>query len=155
VLIINGVKRRGRFVSGFSFFYTSMSATVQLLLAEHICLSHLRTGSRSRLVLPFSNPKYWIRPRFDEFATLPRGHRHSSMASESLNSSQEDVRGHQHRSDGNSSDGSSGTPYATQAAAGAAAARAFFPLGYREGFNQWVSHDFQTKLPHSLTQSFA
>ncbi|KAJ5328267.1 hypothetical protein N7452_008657 [Penicillium brevicompactum] len=58
------------------------------------------------------------------------------MASESFNSSQEDVRGQQ-RADSNSSDSSQGRPYATRAAAGAAAARALFPLGYREGFNQW------------------
>ncbi|CAG7923688.1 unnamed protein product [Penicillium olsonii] len=57
------------------------------------------------------------------------------MASESLNSSREDVRGQ--RSERNSSDSSQGTPYAASAAAGAAAARAMFPLGYREGFSQW------------------
>ena len=119
-----------------------MSATVQLLLAEHICFSRIRTGSR-KVVLPFSPPQYWVNPRFDVFATLPWGHRHSTMASESLNSSQEDVRRHQQHSDGNSRDGSSRTPYATRAAAGAAAARAFFPLGYREGFNQWVNHSFK------------
>ncbi|KAK9854681.1 hypothetical protein MYU51_003901 [Penicillium brevicompactum] len=65
------------------------------------------------------------------------------MASESFNSSQEDVRGQQ-RADSNSSDSSQGKPYATRAAAGAAAARALFPLGYREGFNQWASHDPNT-----------
>jgi cardiolipin-specific phospholipase len=68
------------------------------------------------------------------------------MASESLNSSQEDVRGHHERSDETSRNGSSRTPYATQAAAGAAAARAFFPLGYREGFNQWVSQGSNTNV---------
>ncbi|KAJ5861008.1 uncharacterized protein N7529_008318 [Penicillium soppii] len=114
-----------------------MSATAQLLLAEHFCLSHLRTGSRSKTLSPFSTANYWVRPRFDVVATLTRRCRHSSMASESLNSSQEDVRGHHERSDETSRNGSSRTPYATQAAAGAAAARAFFPLGYREGFNQW------------------
>lgn len=38
--------------------------------------------------------------------------------------------------------GQEGTPYAARAAAGAAAAStSFFPLGYREGFSQWVSHE--------------
>lgn len=36
--------------------------------------------------------------------------------------------------------GQEGTPYAAGTAAGAAAAasNSLFPLGYREGFNQWV-----------------
>ncbi|KAJ5446445.1 hypothetical protein N7491_002527 [Penicillium cf. griseofulvum] len=59
------------------------------------------------------------------------------MASESLNSSQEDIHGRHQRVGGNNTERISGTPYAAQAAAGAAAARAFFPLGYREGFSQW------------------
>lgn len=44
----------------------------------------------------------------------------------------------QQGTDGNSSDSSTGKPYATKSAAGNAAARTFFPLGYREGFSQWV-----------------
>ncbi|KXG53652.1 uncharacterized protein PGRI_007020 [Penicillium griseofulvum] len=59
------------------------------------------------------------------------------MASESLNSSQEDIHGRHQRAGGHNTERISGTPYAAQAAAGAAAARAFFPLGYREGFSQW------------------
>ncbi|KGO74809.1 hypothetical protein PITC_030870 [Penicillium italicum] len=59
------------------------------------------------------------------------------MASESLNSSHEDVHRRPQRSGENNNERVSGSPYATQAAAGAAAARAFFPLGYREGFSQW------------------
>jgi cardiolipin-specific phospholipase len=63
------------------------------------------------------------------------------MASESLNSSHEDVHGRHQRPVENSPERISRTPYAAQAAAGAAAARAFFPLGYREGFSQWVSYN--------------
>ncbi|KAJ5572133.1 hypothetical protein N7535_005793 [Penicillium sp. DV-2018c] len=59
------------------------------------------------------------------------------MASESFNSSQEDRHGHQQHSVGRNAQQSHGTPYATQAAAGASAARVLFPLGYREGFSQW------------------
>ncbi|EKV11200.1 Alpha/beta hydrolase, putative [Penicillium digitatum] len=58
------------------------------------------------------------------------------MASESLNSSHEDVHGRHQRPGENNPERTSGSPHATQAA-GAAAARAFFPLGYREGFSQW------------------
>lgn len=37
--------------------------------------------------------------------------------------------------------GQEGTPYAARAAVGAAAAsNSFFPLGYREGFSQWVGY---------------
>ncbi|KAJ6036474.1 cardiolipin-specific deacylase [Penicillium herquei] len=57
------------------------------------------------------------------------------MASESLKSSDTDVREHSNRS--SSQQGREGTPYAAGAAAGARAANAFFPLGYREGFSQW------------------
>ncbi|KAJ5964273.1 uncharacterized protein N7479_004149 [Penicillium vulpinum] len=89
-----------------------------------------------RLTFPFSVLLYQAKPH-SAFATLPRGRQLSSMASESLNSSQEDIRGHHQRSGGSSTERISGTPYAAQAAAGAAAASAFFPLGYREGFSQW------------------
>ncbi|KAJ5678821.1 cardiolipin-specific deacylase [Penicillium macrosclerotiorum] len=57
------------------------------------------------------------------------------MASESLNSSQEDVREHSSRN--SAARNREGTPYAARAAAGAAVANSFFPLGYREGFSQW------------------
>ncbi|KAJ5601297.1 hypothetical protein N7510_010831 [Penicillium lagena] len=71
------------------------------------------------------------------FATLPARPRHSSsMASESFNSSQEDVR--ERREQGSMAQPREGTPYAARAAAGAAAAPSFFPMGYREGFSQWV-----------------
>ncbi|KGO44636.1 hypothetical protein PEX1_002220 [Penicillium expansum] len=59
------------------------------------------------------------------------------MASESLNSSHEDVHRRHQRPGENNTEGISGSPYANQAAAGAAAARTLFPLGYREGFSQW------------------
>ncbi|KAJ5157180.1 cardiolipin-specific deacylase [Penicillium canariense] len=58
------------------------------------------------------------------------------MTSESLNSSQEDIREHAQRR--TRMQGQEGTPYAARVAAGAAAASSsFFPLGYREGFSQW------------------
>lgn len=71
------------------------------------------------------------------FATYAFKRRQSSaMASESLNPSETDQEHHQRRSN---TQGREGTPYAARAAAGAAAASSFFPLGYREGFSQWVS----------------
>ncbi|KAJ5244269.1 hypothetical protein N7489_004365 [Penicillium chrysogenum] len=115
-----------------------MSATVHLLLAETVCSPNLRTaGITSRLASPYSVPQHQTKPRSAVFATHPRRHRLSSMASESLNSSHEDVHGHHQRPVENNPERISRTPYAAQAAAGAAAARAFFPLGYREGFSQW------------------
>lgn len=51
------------------------------------------------------------------------------MASESLDSSDGDVRGRGRRDS---------TPYAARGASGPAARPAWFPLGYREGFSQWV-----------------
>lgn len=59
------------------------------------------------------------------------------MASENLNPSDSDARENEQRRSGSHS--REGTPYAARAAAGAAAASSFFPLGYREGFSQWVS----------------
>ncbi|KAJ6119420.1 cardiolipin-specific deacylase [Penicillium sp. IBT 18751x] len=75
------------------------------------------------------------------------------MASESLNSSESDQEHHQRRSN---TQGREGTPYAARAAAGAAAASSFFPLGYREGFSQWwarlpaaaAEHKVLTYLPY-------
>lgn len=58
------------------------------------------------------------------------------MASESLNPSEADVR--EHRKHQPAVQRREGTPYAARAAGGAAAAHSFFPLGYREGFSQWV-----------------
>lgn len=117
-----------------------MSATVQLLLAETICLPNLRiAGTTSRLASLFSATQHQAKPCSAVFATLPRGHRLSSMASESLNSSHENVHGRDQHLGESNIERTPGTPYAAQAAAGAAAARAFFPLGYREGFSQWVS----------------
>lgn len=127
-----------------------MSATVQLLLTETSCLPNLRVaGSSLRLIPPFSVSYYRAQPRLVVFATVPLGHRHSSMASESLNSSQEDVHGREQRSQRSqrtSTPPPPGVPYATQAAAGAAAARALFPLGYREGFSQWVSYNQKVSI---------
>lgn len=118
-----------------------MSATVQLGLVETLCSPTLRTaGIASRLAFPFSVPQRQAKPRSVVFATLPRRQLLSSMASESLNSSHEDVHGRHQRPGENNPERTSGSPHATQAA-GAAAARAFFPLGYREGFSQWVSHN--------------
>ncbi|KAJ6190698.1 hypothetical protein N7519_000719 [Penicillium mononematosum] len=68
------------------------------------------------------------------------------MASESLNSSHEDVHGRHQRPVENNTERISRTPYAAQAAAGAAAARAFFPLGYREGFSQWQQPNTKSSL---------
>lgn len=119
-----------------------MSATVQLLLAETLCLTNLQTADiASRLAFPFSVPRRQAKLRSVVFATLPRRQRLSSMASESLNSSHEDIHGRHQRPVENNPERISGSPYATQAATGAAAARAFFPLGYREGFSQWVSYN--------------
>ncbi|CAI7620968.1 unnamed protein product [Penicillium glandicola] len=113
-----------------------MSATFQLLLTETICLPNLRTGT-SRITSPFSFPQHQATRRSAIYATLPRAYRLSSMASESLNSSQEDIHGRHQRPSRNNTENISGSPYATHATAGAAAARALFPLGYREGFSQW------------------
>jgi cardiolipin-specific phospholipase len=45
--------------------------------------------------------------------------------------------------------GQEGTPYAARAAAGAAAAsNSFFPLGYREGFSQWVGCQGRNNAQH-------
>ncbi|KAJ5788535.1 hypothetical protein N7457_003525 [Penicillium paradoxum] len=115
-----------------------MTATIQLSLAAPTYLPKLRiTDSTSRFIATFSISQHRAKPCTVVFATLPRERQHSSMASESLNSSQEDIHRHQRRADGTHVPATTGTPYAAQAAAGAAAARAFFPLGYREGFSQW------------------
>lgn len=119
-----------------------MSATVQLLLAETLCFPNLRTADiASRLTFSFSVSRHQAKSRSVVFATLPRRQRLASMASESLNSSHEDVHRRHQRPGENNTEGISGSPYANQAAAGAAAARTLFPLGYREGFSQWVSYN--------------
>ncbi|KAK5787834.1 hypothetical protein VI817_010331 [Penicillium citrinum] len=59
------------------------------------------------------------------------------MASGSLDSSEREAHEHSNRT--SDQENRSGTPYAARAAAGAAVANSFFPLGYREGFSQWVS----------------
>jgi hypothetical protein len=124
-----------------------MSATVQLLLTETLYLTNLRTADiASRLAFPSSAPQRQAKLRSAVFATLPRRQRLSSMASESLNSSHEDVHGRHQRPVENNPERISRSPYATQAATGAAAARAFFPLGYREGFSQWVSYNRGTHI---------
>lgn len=51
------------------------------------------------------------------------------MASESIDSSDGDVRTPGRRE---------GTPYAARSPSGPAARPAWFPLGYKEGFSQWV-----------------
>lgn len=113
-------------------------ASQTLLLTRSISPSGSRTGNISRLVSPLVSRLWAHTPRPVLFATdTSRRRQSSTMASESLNSSESDAREHrQHR---NSTEGREGTPYAARAAAGAAAANSFFPLGYREGFSQWVS----------------
>lgn len=109
------------------------------------CQSGPRAANNSRLLCLSVSRYHAHTPRFVHFATYPLGRRKSSsMASESLNSSEADVREHnRHHSAAPSREG---TPYAARAAAGAAAASSFFPLGYREGFSQWVSYQ---ELGHS------
>lgn len=113
-------------------------ASQTLLLTRSIGPSGYRTGNISRLISPPVSRLWAHTPRPVLFATdTSRRRQSSTMASESLDSSESDAREHrQHR---NSTEGREGTPYAARAAAGAAAASSFFPLGYREGFSQWVS----------------
>jgi hypothetical protein len=120
-----------------------MSVASQLLPAtETICQFGSRPNNPLRsIVLPFS--RGWANPaHLVAFATYSLGRRqYSSMTSESLNPSQEESR--EHRRHASPMQGQEGTPYAARAAAGAAAAsNSFFPLGYREGFSQWVSHEY-------------
>ena len=59
------------------------------------------------------------------------------MASGSIDSPPEESR--ERRRPLSPMQGEEGTPYAARAAVGAAAvSNSFFPLGYREGFSQWV-----------------
>lgn len=116
-----------------SFVPRTFSAT------ETVCQPGSRTANALWTACPPIS-RYWDHtPRSPvPFATDSLGRRKSSsMASDPLNPSEADVREHnQHRSAAPSREG---TPYAARAAAGAAAASTFFPLGYREGFSQWVS----------------
>ena len=113
-----------------------MSAVAQLLSTGII----RRLGSRTvNTASGFYSARHWaytLRPV--PFATYSRRRHQSSMASESLNSSESDVRNQGNRR--SSSQTREGTPYAARAAAGAAVANSFFPLGYREGFSQWVCY---------------
>lgn len=113
-------------------------STALLPVAETVCHSASLTPRYSTcLILSSANPRLWVYPTHTPLATHFGVRPSSSMTSESFNSSQEDVREHhQHRPNAQTVEG---TPYAARAAAGAAAARSFFPLGYREGFSQWVS----------------
>lgn len=126
-----------------------MSVASQLLPAtETICQFGSRSVNPLRSInLPVS--RGWANPaRLVAFATYSLGHRkYSSMTSESLNPSQDESREQRRRS--SPMQGQEGTPYAARAAAGAAAAsNAFFPLGYREGFSQWVSHEDYNHSQH-------
>ncbi|KAJ5085899.1 cardiolipin-specific deacylase [Penicillium argentinense] len=111
-----------------------MSLALLPLATDPLYLSGSRTAP-SRLA-PRHIAQYWAcTPRLASFATSIPSHRQAStMASESLNPSDRDAREHNRNSNPN---GREGTPYAARAAAGAAAASSFFPLGYREGFSQW------------------
>lgn len=140
-----GVKRRHRFVSGFQGCAFLILASAHLLpmrilariipVTEISCRSGAHTVNFTRFPL-LAQRVYTTRPAL--FATYSIGRRKSSsMASESLNSSQTDVRDHDNR--GSTSQSRDRLPHAAGAAAGAkAASPAFFPLGYREGFSQWV-----------------
>ncbi|KAJ5347490.1 uncharacterized protein N7506_000743 [Penicillium brevicompactum] len=123
-----------------------MTATVHLLLAEHLRTSRLRSRPSSNLAFPFPKPQHWANTTSRLFATLPRRHFYSSMASESFNSSQEDVRGQQ-RADSNSSDSSQGKPYATRAAAAAAEHKVLSYLPY-------LHHHAPTHLQTGTTTDF-
>ncbi|KAJ5758030.1 uncharacterized protein N7511_006724 [Penicillium nucicola] len=98
-------------------------SVASIRLADYACFSTLRT-----------NKSALTRFRSDTLYTL-RGHHYSSMASESLNSSQEDAS---RRS------GEQTTPYATQATA---TRPSMFPLSYRDGFAEWWG-----KLPVAQTE---
>ncbi|KAJ5121998.1 CCAAT-binding factor complex subunit HapC [Penicillium atrosanguineum] len=135
-----------------------MSLASQRLLITSIHLPESRTVNIFRLaLLPVSRRWAHIsRPvLFATYALKPR--QSSTMASESLNSSESDQEHHQRRSN---TQGQEGTPYAARAAAGAAAASSFFPLGYREGFSQWwarlpaaaAEHKVLTYLPYLHAQ---
>lgn len=95
-------------------------------------------------------------PRLIPFATYTPGPRNSSsMASESLNQSDADMHQH-HQQHSSAALHREGTPYAARAAAGAAAATTtYFPLGYREGFSQWVSQQHTNTMVHSRLTWFA
>lgn len=116
-----------------------MNITAQLLLAtESACQSGYRSVQYSRLSsLPALRPGT-LHLRFATFATYPprRRRRLAPMASDPLNPSDSDGGDKNSRS---ISRGREGTPFASRAAAGATAASSLFPMGYREGFSQWVS----------------
>ncbi|KAJ6175632.1 hypothetical protein N7485_002546 [Penicillium canescens] len=99
-------------------------SVASIRLADHACISTLRT----------SNTFAFAHLRSYKLHTL-RGHRYSSMASESLNSSQEDT---------NRRSGEEATPYATRATA---TRPSMFPLSYRDGFAEWWA-----KLPVAQTE---
>ncbi|KAJ5897453.1 cardiolipin-specific deacylase [Penicillium tannophilum] len=103
-------------------------------VTENTCRSGARTVNFRRFPL-LAQRFYTTYPAL--FATSSIGRRKSSsMASESLNSSQTDVRDHSSR--GSPSQSHERLPHAAAVAAGGkAASPAFFPLGYREGFSQW------------------
>jgi len=107
-----------------------------LPLTRSIGPSSSRIVNISRLILlPVS--RHWAHtPCPVHLAIYTFCRRSSTMASESWNSSESDRENGQRR---DSMHVREGTPYATRAAAGATAASSFFPLGYREGFSQWVS----------------
>lgn len=115
-----------------------MSVVSPLLTAtEPLCqFGSVSANTVRSIIYPVS--RSWVNPAHPAAFATSIGHRQfSSMASESLNSTQEES--HEHTRHRSPMQGQEGMPYAARAAAGAAAAsNSFFPLGYREGFHQWV-----------------
>lgn len=129
-----GVKRRRR----LSPCPEPRSMSVANLLPRRFLHHNYSLKTPFLLSRPFVRQNWVYTLHSSSFATSTlKYHPASTMASESLNSSDGDAREHSNRS--SSSENRGGTPYAARAAAGAAVANSFFPLGYREGFSQWVS----------------
>lgn len=136
-----GVKRR--FLSSVHFcpFIASktrtlpMSTTARLLPATgNICCSGFRASSASLRIKPPVQRWGPTSTRFVRFATRSTRRQASSMASESYNSSDSDAR----NQSGRNSPTGENAPYAARAKAGSSVSNSFFPMGYREGFSQWV-----------------
>jgi hypothetical protein len=76
-----------------------------------------------------------------------RGRYTYSMASESLESSKGELRDR-----GEYASQQDGTPHAARGASATPASSAWFPLGYREGFSQWVCYQSREEAQVLVTE---
>lgn len=137
-----GVKRRQTPVH---FCPLVASKTSKLLMSAAALISPVtRNLCRSGLRVNPSIPLRTTSVRFGAhtsrstpFATHSLARRQaSSMASESYKSSESDSRNQEGRS--SLPNAGESAPYAARAKAGSSVSNSFFPMGYREGFSQWV-----------------